>query len=391
DSGIVYNPDLTYAGSLGGGFGSIAFSEDAIFVSRDREVVRFNHSFIETGRVTARRFVDSIAVRAGRVFAFEQGDSGKPKVQIFESSAFQVLPPNPPVDPNGLAYIVDDAFITKDRLVYLLSREHKNIFVWSVDDRAYRDSIPLVGAPLYFAHDAESQRVVLAYDSGLITTIPLADVPAETPLVNSPQTPCGLAMAGPYVFVCDPSGAWESHFTYSPAGTLIDQRDWNYYSQEYIWSQANRRMYFFRDDTSPNDLHFEVVKSDGTLGDEGETPYHDSNGIAHPIRVSDDGVLIVLGSGRIYDAIGMTHIDNLGGVDSIDDADWRGRQLFTIRPDGAKTVLDRWTTTYVSAEQKRFRGLPIRLFVVNKRDVLVITNRGGVPTFYVTRQPALPG
>ena len=78
--------------------------------------------------------------------------------------------------------------------------------------------------------------------------------PVEVPLVNSPQTPCGLATAGQYVFLCDPSGAWVSHFTYDPAGTLVSQEEWNYFSQHYVWSATNGRMYHLRDSTSPNDL-----------------------------------------------------------------------------------------------------------------------------------------
>lgn len=388
DSGIVYRTtDLKYEGSLGGRFDAIAFSEDAIFVARDRTVLRYSRRLVETGRVTTRQDVKALATYGRRVYAFMEGESGQPAVRAFNNGDFGVQGPGPAVDPNGLAYLIDDAFMGKDGNVYILSAEHRSIFIWSVAERAYRTSIPLVGRPLYFAYDTTDHEIFVAYEGGLITSILLEGVPVERPFVNSPQTPCGLATAGVNLFVCDPSGAWESHFTYSADGELIDQREWNYFSLEYIWSPRRQRMYFLRDDTSPNDLHFEQILPDGHFGEEGETPDHSSAGIEHPVRVSGDGQLVLLGSGRIYDAVGLTHIDNLGGVDSIDDATWRRRELFTIRAVDGGTQLDRWTSTYTSAAQFRYRGSPLRVFAVPSSTLLlVITEIDGVPRFFRSRQ-----
>ena len=58
-----------------------------------------------------------------------------------------------------------------------------------------------------------------------------------------------------------------SHFTYAPDGALLSQEEWNYRSSEYVWSAVNRKMYFFRDGTSPNDLLWEDIAATGLIGD----------------------------------------------------------------------------------------------------------------------------
>jgi hypothetical protein len=202
----------------------------------------------------------------------------------------------------------------------------------------------------------------------------------EVPFVNSPQTPCGLSTAEEYVFVCDPSGAWVSHFTYSPTGTLISQEDWNYRSNEYIWSEANRKMYFFRDDTSPNDLLWEDIDENGEIGAKMDSPYHSSAGIVHPIRVAPDGSVVVLGSGRIYDAISLEQIDALSN--NIADAVWGDGALFTMRAFGNGSQLQRWGANYAVEATQQLYGTPTRMFPIDE-GLLVITNVLGRPWFSI--------
>lgn len=234
------------------------------------------------------------------------------------------------------------------------------------------------------AYSSGSNRLYLAYQTNEITEIWLDQGITEMPFVNSPQTPCGLATAGSNVFVCDPSGAWDSHFTYSPEGTLISQKDWNYFSKEYVWNTANQKMYFFRDDTSPNDLLWEDISADGVIGDDMDSPYHSSDGITHPLRVAPDGSVVVLGSGRIYDAMTLLQLDSLSN--DISDAVWKSGNLVTLRSLNGNTEVQKWTAAPYAIEKKRqVDGLPLRLFSIDG-GYLVISEVAGVPTFTILNE-----
>ena len=229
-------------------------------------------------------------------------------------------------------------------------------------------------------YSASTNSIFLAYNLGKITKINASDPFNESPFVNSPQSPLGLATAAEYLFVCDPSGAWVTHFTYSPDGELISQIELNYYSEEYIWNDTNKKMYFFRDDTIPNDLIWENIDSSGVIGDQQESPYHDSEGFIHPIRVAPDGAIVVLGSGRIYDALTLQLIDALSN--DIDDAVWANDTLFTIRFHGANSQLQKWSVNYALIGTAQVEGTPIRMFNIDE-SLLVIAEFRGAPYFSI--------
>jgi hypothetical protein len=304
-------------------------------------------------------------------------------VEVVPIYAFGPLDPGQPVDPVGIPYAPDHVIHGSDGVVYLLSKHHLSIFRWSTQTRSYLPTIPLAEAPRYMAYSGVNEQIYLAYPDGRLTAIDATDPGSEQPFANSPMPPCGLQTAEEYVFVCDPSGAWESHFSWGPDGSLIDQRDWNYPSREWAWSSVNRRMYFFRDGTSPNDLHFEEILPDGRFGAEGETPYHSSTGIQPPIRVAPDGSVVLLGSGRIYDALSMVLLDTLSNA--IDDATWMDGKLFTLRLHNENAEVQEWNEQNFIDDSFGVLGDPLRIFPL-QGELLILTSRDGVPTFNI-KQP----
>ncbi|MCB0211409.1 MAG: PKD domain-containing protein [Anaerolineae bacterium] len=286
--------------------------------------------------------------------------------------------PGEPVDAEYLGYSPDTVVLGTDNVLYILSSANLSVFRWSVTERRYLESIPLVEAPKFMTYSPVTHRLYLAYDSGKITEIRLSESTSEQVFANSPQSPLGLSTANEYVFVCDATGAWESHFTYDPDGTLVSQQEWNYYSDEYIWSEANQKIYFFRDHTSPNDLIWEDIDADGIIGTQQDSPYHDSTGIIHPIRVAPDGSVVVLGSGRIYDAITLAQIDTLSN--NISDATWADDTLYTLRTFDSNTQIQRWSSNYGVNAVFNLPGTPTRILTVGS-ELLVITNFYGLPRF----------
>lgn len=176
-----------------------------------------------------------------------------------------------------------------------------------------------------------------------------------------------------------------SHFTYDPTGVLLSQVEWNYYSSEYIWNAANRKMYFFRDDTSPNDLIWEDIDINGFIGATQDSPYHSSDGIRHPIRVAPDGSIALLGSGRIYDAISLQQIDVLSN--NIEDAAWTGGNLYTLIPGIYGSEIQEWSQNYAILDSILLVGEPLRIFSMGAY-LMIITSVDGIPRFYFMQADA---
>ncbi|MEZ4619771.1 MAG: PKD domain-containing protein [Caldilineaceae bacterium] len=375
-AGIVYSTsDLTYRNSLAGAVDDIAFAGAQPIVLRDDMLVAYSDALLETGSYRPAQAPQAIYVHGEQIIAFSTGSTRGVEATAIALTLLTPTVPGAAVDPVGLIYMPDAMLQGNGDILYLLSKTHHSLFRWSLPARAYLPTIALNEAPSHVAYSAATNRLYLAYPSGKLTQIWLDETLVETPFANSPQTPCGLATAGEYLFVCDPTGAWVSHFTYHPDGTLIDQVAWNYFSQEYQWNAANRKLYFFRDDTSPNDLIWEEIDSDGGIGNKQDSPYHDSTGFVHPIRVAPDGSIVVLGSGRIYDASSLSQIDAL--ANNIADAAWYNGQLYTIRLINNQTQVQRWDATYGLAKVVELSPLSSHLYAVSE-GLLVVGNYGGL-------------
>ena len=364
NAGIIYNTaDLTYANSLAGSFDDIAFYGELPIVLRDGTLFAYSKDFLETGRYTPNTQPLKIYVQGKYIYAFSDG-GGQIDVSKINIKRLQPEKPGKPVDPNSLAYLPDSVLVGDDGIVYLLSKSNLSIFRWSIAEQRYLETIPLNETPYLMAYSAEPERLFLAYTSGRITSISLnRGRLVEKSFVNSPQQPRGLVAAGEYLFVCDPTGPWYSHFTYSPSGELLSQVDWNYYSTEFVWNETNRKMYFLRDNVIPNDLLWEDIDEYGTIGVKQDSPYHDSAGMTHPIRVAPDGSVVILGSGRIYDAISLEQINLLPNV--IKDALWINYTLFTMRELDGTTQLQEWDTNYDIQATLSLEGTPLRIFPSN--------------------------
>ena len=380
DSGTVYNTnDLSYNNSLAGRVDDIAFYGDLPIVLREGALISYSNAFVETGNYTPDEPPNRIFVMNDSVFSFRPAEDGIEVAKI-PIGLLEPAEPGEPVNPSGLAYAPDSALMGQGDIVYLLSRDNLSIFGWSVPERKYLETIALIEAPIFMAYSVETNRIYLAYPSGKITQVDLDTSAKEKPFANSPQTPRGLATAGEHVFVYDPTGAWGSHFTYSPDGALVSQVEWNHYSKEYVWNAANQKMYFFRDGMSPNDLLWEDIDASGTIGVKKDSPYHSSDGIRHPIRVAPDGSVVLLGSGRIYDAISLEQLDTLSN--DINDAVWRNGALFTLRALDEGTQLQKWTEGYAAGSTKQLEGVPIRLHATDE-GLLVITQLDDGPSFSI--------
>ena len=286
---------------------------------------------------------------------------------------------------NGIPdYVPTRVVIDQAGIIYSLSSENDRIFRWSTGANYHLNPIVVGDAPKHLAYSAVNDRLYLAYDSGAITQIDLGD-PAlrEVPFATTPGTTSGLQTAGRFVFAIDPSGAWNSHYTFTPGGTQISAVEWNRFSRAITWSAANHRMYFFRDGTSPNDLHYEDIDPvSGAITGKGETPYHGKYAMIPPIAVSPDGARVVLGSGDVYDGVTLDFLQSL--PDRQADVLWLADgSLITIRDNGnGHTRLEQWSDQLQLYGAQVFIGSPLRVFETAS-GVSVMTQVAGQPSFQI--------
>ena len=391
DAGIVYTTSaLEYAGSLGGRLDDVAFDGDLPIVLRETRLFSYDAAYREQGRSDLPESAARIFVHDGTIFAFRATDAGDVAVREVPVTNLTTPPPGPVVDPDGLAYAFDGFARGVDGAVYVLSNASANVFRWRPSTRTYGPSIPLRDVPSHMAYSAVTNRLYVAYPSGSITQIQLDVSDAEEPFATAPQPPCGLATAGELVFACVPVGAWLSHFTWTPDGTLVSQVEWNYFSREYVWSPELRKMFFFRDDSSPNDILWEDIDVGGHIGAMLDSPYHGDFLFEHPIRLGPASTTVLTGAGLFFDPVTLVHTGSL--ANEIDDAVWIDDGLLTIRhvappPDVFTTGEPGWGVSEVQAWgpgnhpllwRRLLPGFPRRLFADGTTPIAV-TSAGGVP------------
>jgi hypothetical protein len=385
DSGTVYRTtDLIRAGSLGGGIDDVTFRGDGTVVARRGSKLSAYDSHLLPQAETDLGYVPDEILGAGdSVIAFT-ADSSRTRgyrEEVVAPSRLMPPQPGPVVDPERVAYAPETVTVAADNTLLLFDREQASIFRWDPATAAYTQSLPLIGSPQFFAYSAATDTAYVAAASGLIRRLDLGvAAPAETPFATLAASPGGLATAGAYLFAQDNSGAWATHSTLAPTGMAVDSKDWNYHSREFVWSDANQRMYFFRDDTSPNDLLSEEINANGVaypaeppggIGAEMDSPLHGSAGFLHPIRVAPDGSVVVLGSGVIHDARSLVRL-SAHLANEIADAAWLSGDLYTVRSVADGTELQRWSgPTYELVASTTIPGEPVRLVCAGDRLVAV--------------------
>lgn len=398
-TGHIYNSgDLTHALSFGTTIDDLAFSgNDVPIVLKGSTLTSYSNALLLAGSTTLSAPAKSIIVSGDSIVAFRPTTDSNIATEIVALSSIKAPTPGLPVNPRGLAFTPEQVFTDNSGTVHLFSKAHQTIFRWSPTTQDYTTGIPLVGSPSFVAYSASSNCIYTAYVSGLVRKIDLADATlAEVPFAQLPAAPLGVATAGSYFFACDESGAWATHYTYSATGQLVTSKDWNYYSRAYIWNDANQKMYFFRDDTSPNDLLWEEINANGTaypslaagaLGNVKDSPLHTSTGFTHPIRLSPNGDFVALGSGMIHDGRTLERLSS-GLANEFQDATWIGEKLYSFRTISNTAQLQEWTPpNFGLGLVLQIPGTARHLLAIpNNKLVAILYGSAQVPVFYVLNQ-----
>ena len=383
DAGIVYTTQsLSYVGNLAGRFDRLAFAGDLPVLLRGRELIAYNNGLMETGTYTLDfSDADEIFSNNSEVFIFKNNISGYIMQRVLLND-FSPPQPGDPINPDGLAFTPDAyAYDYDDNVIFLLSKNHKNVFRWSIDDEKYLESIPLIGEPEYMSVDTESNIIYLAYNTGRITKIELNESElSEQYIISLLHSPLGLVQIGSFLFVAENDYPSTIHYTFNSDGHLVSEVDRSDDSKEYIWSEINQKIYYLEDNYGrAYDLKWlEISSITGEIDRIHRSPYRQEEWMTLPTRVSPDGSVVILGSGRILDAISLDQLHTLSN--GILDAIWINGLLVTLDANSFSTNIQMWTQTYNPDRELLLDGDPLRIFSVYGK-LLVIRSFSGIPYF----------
>lgn len=378
NSGTVYwTNDLTFAGSVSG-FDDIAFrSNGSLVVLRGGQLVAFDARLRETGRARLSAGAHRLFLRGAHAYTFAPPQTSGSTTTWEKVALSAIVPPAPPAarDPRTVVFRPDAADMDRDGNLLLLDRLHRQLYRWSSAKHEFLPSIPLRGGANFFTYNRELHRVYLGYADQMVTEVRLDTDAREYEFTRAPAGLLGLASAGAFPMMIDASGAWCSYYLFTRDGVQTAWREWSYAASDYVWDPVRRRMYQFRDDTSPNDLLYTEVRADGTFGGQVDSPYHGDVRTRYPIRVSPNGDVILLGSGQLFSA--HTLQQNNALANEADDAAWLNNRLYTVRYGTAGAEVQRWGgQNYLLDASASFSGYPLRLFTLATGRLLLLSVDG---------------
>jgi hypothetical protein len=284
-------------------------------------------------------------------------------------------------------YLPDDVAGDVDGIAYLLSTEYHRVYRYSGPTGQHLSPI-VVGsgtllndtAPTYMEYSPQHDRLYFGYPTGAVTYVDLSDPQLrERPFANVATGVGGLGAAGEYLAVQDYSGAWATHYYFDQAGVLRDSAEWNYFSQDYEWNASLRRLFFFRHDQSPADLHYEEIALDGTILSFGQSPYHGDYVFIDPIVMSPDDEYVLIGGGEIFRASDLTWYRSL--VNDFVAAIWDDNGTIAALEDvGGATRIHRYNANQVWQSEENRAGAPLAL-LEHTGGYLLVTHDGRKPVF----------
>jgi hypothetical protein len=270
-----------------------------------------------------------------------------------------------------------------DDVAYLFSPENDRIYRRSLAEGRDLDPIVTGDAPVAMAYTSSLHRLYIAYATGEIRRIELAQSTHEQPFAVTYNVPTVLAAAGPHLLVTDKHSTYYSRHVFTPEGT---RAQWFHRDRTLIqpseWSAAQNRFYFLSASWygDPSWESFDPIT--GVRTGQGIAPA-DSRGqyTLGPIRVKADGSQVLLGSGEMHDGTTLALGESLpiGAV----DAAWLGDDVLTLEADDAwtETRLEHWKGRLAPWNLAVFEGTPLRVLRWSA-GVTVLTSVAGRPVFH---------
>ena len=382
-SGNLYNLlDFSYAGNLGGAYTALAFWRNQPLVLRDNQLVSYNLWLQQTNsRALNLAAASDLQVYEDYVMLFDRTQAASPEVEVIAVSELNLADPDQPLSPATLAYKPDDWALDADQdTLYLFSKTHLSIFRWSISQQQYLATIPLQNSPQQFHYSPQHQRIYLAYKSGDINYINLADdTEHDFAQTESTYEIPEMLSAGSLLIV----SSWEGYTgyalnIYNQQAELL-QRHIVSYGYSLAWDGAAQRLW------SQPYLQWLQLNTAGEKTDQSSLYFINNDSWGNLFGVSETGRFIALSRGQVVDYAMQPQADVLTN-NYFTDLVWLHGNLFGLQgvDNNTYTQVDRWNADFSrdQAFSQEYLGEPVGLVpVASLNKLLVIYRQNGKPVF----------
>lgn len=371
-SGNVYgSQSLEWENAFGFFLDFIDVMEDGSpVVVKDREIYLYDPKFLEVGGKEMESPPVAIATIADDIVYFV-GDVNEPQgisVEWLSVNDFVAPEPVAPIDPAGLYFMPNDIFLGEQGIIYLFSSEYSNIFRWNLETNEWEDSISLFEGAMYVEYAPELSRIYTVNQNRKVYKIELQDMaPRERHFTTLSLDSLGLVACEEFLIVASRPGSAGSRYSYSADGELLDERQDSYPLIDSVWSQVNRRIYYFKDQGNRNNLFWEEIDESGKFAERNTPLLGGDDKAKRPVRVSPNATQVLLGSGQFFDPYTLERKETL--PEPIIDAAWVQGRLFTL----SETELKTWELpTYDEGAVLELAGRPLRLIADGEGNMVLI-------------------
>lgn len=281
-------------------------------------------------------------------------------------------------DPQWPPFVPGSVHLSEAGVLFLHSSSDGRIYRWSLRHERALKPIEIGSDSRSLALSRENRTLYVGYEDGRITQIDAVLPGAEGPFAVLSEPLVGLATAGSFVVAAGSANGRFSHHSFQADGTLADTRRRVQNSPEYAWSPASGKLYFLDSHSETrNDVHWESIDPETGAFSPGRQTFYWDHLMSPPLRVSPDGLRLILGSGGLYD-------EELGFQGALPvqptDAFWLddGTLLTLTETDADASLLQRWDAEFRVQDLLHTHGSPLRVFSW-RADMVSLTSVEGRP------------
>ena len=269
-----------------------------------------------------------------------------------------------------------DQVISHGDIVYLLSRDNRRVYRWSISAAQYLNPYTVGNdqdfstfVPTMMTYSSAHQRLYLVYATGDINYIDVtAASPVEVPFTSTGGVISQVASAGNFI-VAHVSTNYYTNYSHviDSSGVLRDYGGSYYSATDMTWDPVTSRLYYV---VSSYNLFYDVInQATGEVTSVGQSIPGGSN-LVRPARVSVNGQRILVGSGDLFSSTAWT--GSLGA--QLADARWfTDGALVTLTTASNQTALRRLDgPTLGTLEQLSYTGRALRVVGSDTRMAVVL-------------------
>jgi len=380
--GLIFSAgDLSFQGSLTGSFDTMTFLDNKPVTTRDNILSIYTDNDLESKSVTLDHSPSYIAAKDQTIISFVNSNSiisaHQTHIDLLTKPASAI-----PVDPTTRSYQAEIITTDNNNIAFILDKEAPAIYRRKVSEQEFTSNFDLIKAPTWMTYSDSHQRLYLGYESGKITYFDtsLTEGAIETHFISLTDGILGLVSAGEYLFARD--GQTDSYrhghgYSINNQGKILDYEYYREASKEYVWNPLNDSIF----QLNSRYIRWATLQpNNGSLTAYNSIQYNNDTPYKYPLRLSQNGQLLILGSGQIISTENPTLLNNLDNP--IDDAVWIKGDLATIKANS--NTLQFWQEDYlITSEHQLSRTNKTRLFNLNDK-LLIVKQFNTQPEFLYT-------